>query len=318
MPTGSYIVESQTTGEVDPRERADFWSEHIASYQSRMEYRYARPDDFRGETVRQRTDTYQLVRFVSDEIAYSRTARQVRQDPDDDYRLLLPVTGGIVVRQGDQVVRLTPGAGTLVSFADPFECLQEASTQAFILTIPARAIDGPLNRKSPLATALDLTRGLGRVVSCMLTGLYQERQALTDAQFDAATDRMTELLCMLVCEDDRPDAPGHLTEVETMVRRYVRDHAGDPGLTGTSVARALGWSLRQIQVALQRAGTTPRDLIREERLRLFRDRLRCAECEHMTITELAHASGFSSPSALSTAFRRRFGVSPREMRRRPR
>jgi AraC-like DNA-binding protein len=36
--------------------------------------------------------------------------------------------------------------------------------------------------------------------------------------------------------------------------------------------------------------------------------------QHVTITDLAYASGFSSPSALSTAFRKRFGISPREMR----
>ncbi len=95
-----------------------------------------------------------------------------------------------------------------------------------------------------------------------------------------------------------------------MVRRYVREHAADPGLTGTSMAHALGWSLRQIQLALQRAGTTPRDLIREERLRLVRERLQCGDCEHLTITDLAFTSGFSSASALSTAFRQRYGVSP--------
>ncbi|MDC0771554.1 AraC family transcriptional regulator [Streptomyces sp. HD] len=318
MPTGRYVLESQSTGEVDPRERADFWSEHIASYQSRMGYRYARPDNFRGETVRQRSHTYQLVRFESDEIEYSRTAQQVRQDPDDDYRLLLPINGRIELRQNDEGAHLTPGAAALVSFGAPFQCLQEGRALAYIFTIPAREIDGPLNQKSPLAAGLDLTSGLGSVVSSMLSGLHEERHALTDAQFDAVSDRIVELLCMLVSGDDRPDAPGHLTEVEGLARRYARDHAADPGLTGTSMARALGWSLRQIQLALQRVGTTPRDLIREERLRLVRDRLQCAECNHMTITEVAHASGFSSASALSTAFRQRFGVSPREMRRRAR
>ncbi|WP_406365111.1 helix-turn-helix domain-containing protein [Streptomyces sp. NBC_00645] len=314
LPAGSYLVETRSTGAVEPRERADFWSEHIGSYQSRMGYRFGRPDNFRGETVRQRTETYQLVRFRSDEIEYSRTARQVREDPDGDYRLLLPLTGEIVLRQDAQEARLTPGTGTLVSFGSPFECLQDASTQAFVLTIPAREVDGPLNRKSPLATGLDLTRGLGRVVGSMLDGLYAERDDLSDSQFDAVSDRVVELLCMLATGDDRPDGARHLTGVETVVRRHVREHAADPGLTGTSMARALGWSLRQVQLALQHAGTTPRDLIREERLRLVRERLRCGDCEHLTITDLAYASGFSSASALSTAFRQRFGVSPREMR----
>lgn len=314
LPAGNYTVESRTTGQVDPCERADFWSDHIGTYQSRMGFRYARPDDFHGETIRQLTGDYQLVRYASDEVEYSRTPRQVREDPDEDYRLLLPVRGEIVLRQNGQEARLTPGTGALVTFGAPFLCRQNADIQAFVLTIPAREVDGPLNRKSPVATEFDLTRGLGRIVRSMLGDLHEERDRLTDQQFNAVLDRIVELVCMLAVGDDRPDAPGHLGEVEAMVRRHVREHASDPGLTGTSMARALGWSLRQIQLALQRAGTTPRDLIREERLRLVRDRLQRAECEHMTITDLAHASGFSSASTLSTAFRRRFGVSPREMR----
>ncbi|MFD8734364.1 helix-turn-helix domain-containing protein [Streptomyces sp. NPDC059618] len=314
LPTGNYLVEARSTGSVEPSERTDFWSEHIGSYQSRMGYRFGRTDDFRGRTVRQRTEAYQLVRFRSDAIEYSRTARQIREDPDGDYRLLLPLTGQIVLRQNGHETRLAPGTGTLVSFGSPFQCLQDASTQAFVLTIPARELDGPLNRRSPLAVGLDLSRGLGRVVRSMIDGLYAEREDLDDSQFNAVSDRVVELLCMLTTGDDRPDGAGRLTDVEAVVRRHVREHAADPGLTGTSMARALGWSLRQIQLALQRAGTTPRDLIREERLRLVRERLRCGDCEHLTITDLAYASGFSSASTLSTAFRQRYGVSPREMR----
>lgn len=318
LPAGSYTVEPQTTGDVDPRDRTDFWSEHIGTYQSRMSLRYARTDNFRGETVRQRTGNYRLVRYAADEIEYSRTPGQVRQDPDEDYRLLIPVRGEIVLRQNGQEARLTPGTGALVAFGSLFQCHQNADIQAFILTIPAREVDGLLNRRSPVATGLDLTRGLGRIVHSMLNDLYEEREHLTVPQFNAASDRIVELVCMLAAGDDQPDARGHLGEVEAMVRRYVRGHASEPGLTGTSMARALGWSLRQIQLALQRAGTTPRDLIREERLRLVRDRLQRADCEHLTITDLAHASGFSSASTLSTAFRQRYGVSPREMRHRSR
>ncbi|MCF6523642.1 AraC family transcriptional regulator [Streptomyces sp. JJ36] len=307
-------MESLSTGSVAPRERAEYWREHIGDYQSRMDYRYARNDDFHGSTVRQHTGAYQLVRFWSDEITYTRTTRHVRQDPDEDYRLLLPLQGSLTLRQDGQEARLEPRTAGLVTFGAPFECLQEAGTRAFILTIPAREIDEPLNRKSPLATGLDLSRGLGRVVGTMLGGLYEERDELSDAEFDAVSDRVAELLCMLAVGDDRPDAPGQLAEVEALVRRFVRAHAADPGLTGASTARALGWSLRQVQLALQRVGTTPRELIREERLRLVRERLQCRAYDHLSVTDLAHASGFSSASALSTAFRRRYGVSPRDMR----
>jgi AraC-like DNA-binding protein len=269
---------------------------------------------FHGAASRRRTGTYCLARFGPDEPEYGRTAQEIRQDPDDDYRLLVPIDARITLRQDDQEARLTPGTGALLTFGAPFRCVQEPATWAYVLTIPAREMDDPLNRRPPLATALDLARGLGRVLRSMLDELHEERHTLSTPEFDAVADRIVELLCMLASGEDRADTANPLTEVETVVRRHVRAHAADPALTGTSVARSLGWSLRQIQLALQRAGTTPRDLIREERLRMVRDRLRCGHCEHLTITELAYATGFSSASAMSTAFRRRFGVTPREMR----
>ncbi|WP_079124854.1 helix-turn-helix domain-containing protein [Streptomyces lushanensis] len=314
MASGTYVVDSMTTREVTSRERAGFWSEHVTSYQCRVGCTYPNTDDFHAGTIRQCTDSHQLVKFWSDAVRYTRTAGHVRHDPDENYRLLLPVAGELVLRQDGQEVLLVPEVGSLLTFAAPFEILHDTPTRAFVMSIPAREVNGRLNRSSPLAAGLDLTSGLGRVVGGILTGLHEGRDTLTGGQFDAVSDRLVELLCMLAAGDDRPTAPGHLLEVERVVRRYIREHAADPDLTGTTVARALGWSLRQVQLALQHTGTTPRELIREERLRLVRDRLRAPAYRHMTITELAYASGFSSASALSTAFRRRFGVCPRETR----
>ncbi|GAA2587433.1 AraC family transcriptional regulator [Actinomadura fulvescens] len=314
MAEATYSVESFRTAEVPPHERADCWSEHVTGYQGRLDYRYPHREDFQAGTVRQRTEAYQLVEFWSDQVRYARTAGLVRADPDEDYRLLVPITGALVVRQDDREVRLTPGTGGLITLSAPSELLHEASTRAFIMTIPAREVNSPLNLSAPLSAGLDLSAGLGRVVADMVAGAARERGGLGRVQFDALSDRIVELLCMLVAGDDRPDAPGHLVEVEALARRYVRAHAADPGLNGITMARELGWSLRQVQLALQRAGTTPRELIREERLRLARDRLQNPAYRHMSITELAHASGFSSVSALSNGFRHRYGMSPREMR----
>lgn len=204
MALETYVVDTLTTRDVTLRERTDFWSEHVTSYQSRMGYMYPRTDDFHAGTIRQCTDTYQLVMFWSDTIKYTRTAGQARRDPDEDYRLLLPVAGEMVLRQDDREVRLVPGAGCLISFATPFEILQEASMRALIMSIAAQEVNGRLNRSSPLTAGLDLTSGLGRVVGGMLTGLHEERDTLTSGQFDAVSDRLVELLCMLAAGEDRP------------------------------------------------------------------------------------------------------------------
>ncbi|MFG2085341.1 MULTISPECIES: helix-turn-helix domain-containing protein [unclassified Spirillospora] len=270
-------------------------------------------DDFLGGPVRQSSAAYRLVLYRSDRTDYVRTAGDARRDPDDAYRFLLPLHGEMLVLRDCGQARLRPGTGGLLSPAVPLRVIQRHPARALVMTIPAHEVDGRLRPASPLATRLDLSAGLGRVVADMVRAVGDE--TLTEPQFDAACDRITELLCIVVAGEDRPPAPGHLAEVEAVVRRYVREHVTDPGLTGAAMAQDLGWSLRQIQLALQRAGTTPRELIREERLRLVRDRLRNPLDQHVTITDLAHATGFSSASALSHAFRHRFGVSPRELRR---
>lgn len=178
------------------------------------------------------------------------------------------------------------------------------------MTIPVAGVDVPFNLTTPLAASLDLATGLGRVVHDMLTELIAQRHSVGQCHFDAVCDRIVELLCMLAVGDNRPDAPRHLAEVEAMIRRYARKHVADPDLTGASIAHALGWSLRHIQHALQQAGTTPRDLIREERLQLVKQRLHDPAYQHMSITDVAHASGFSSISALNSQYRQHYGILP--------
>jgi hypothetical protein len=82
---------------------------------------------------------------------------------------------------------------------------------------------------------------------------------MTQAQYDATCDRAVDLLRMVLLGDERPDADGHTASVEAAIRAYVRERAADPALTGTKVARALGWSLRRVQITLERTGGPHRD-----------------------------------------------------------
>ncbi|MFA1540823.1 helix-turn-helix domain-containing protein [Actinomadura monticuli] len=264
-------------------------------------------EDLLGGPARPDGAAYRLVLCGADRPGPAATA--------GGYRFLLPLHGELLLLQDGREARLSPGTGGLAAPAAPLRVVQRCPARALVLTIPPHEVDGRLNVPALPMTGLDLTAGLGRVVADMVRAVGEERDTLSEPQFDAACDRITELLCLIVAGRGRPPAPGHLAEVESVVRRHVREHATDPGLTGSAMAQDLGWSLRQIQLALQRAGTTPRELIREERLRLVRDRLRDPLYRHVSITDLAHATGFSSASALSHAFRRRFGVSPRDLRR---
>lgn len=312
---GRFVRESATTDTVPAGERAEFWTELLCSYHCRMSCDVAPVPRFRGHTVREWTNTYQIVGWRQQgEVSIRRTQAQIRQDADDDYRFFLPLNDHAIIRRDGVEVLIDARSGALTTANRTFSVTFGDSYRGLVMTIPWQEVHGRLGASPPAVAGVDAATGLGRVVRDMAVGLVRERDRLQRTEFDAVGDRLTELLCMLAVGDDRPDAPGHLADVEAMVRRYVREHAGDAGLSGSSVARAVGWSLRKVQLTLHQAGTTLRDVIREERLRLARERLGSPAYQHRSISAIALGTGFSSGSALSTAFRQRYGITPRDYR----
>ncbi|MEU6562840.1 helix-turn-helix domain-containing protein [Nocardia nova] len=315
MTSDSDLVDSASTGAVAAGERPEFWGELISAYhRRRLGYRFREQRDFRGRAVLRRTAAYQPVGWQADAVTFYRTAGQIRADPDDDYRLIVPAAGTAVIRQGDERIPIPSGSGALVTINRPFSFTHGDGSRGLTVAIPYRDIEHRLGRRAEPVRSVDLTSGLGRLVADMASGLVAERDVLTPRQFDGATERLVELLCMHIV-GDHPTETGHLARIEAAVRRHIRSHAADPELNGAAVARALGWSVRQIQAALQAGGTTPRELIKAERLRLAHSRLRDPAFAHWSIGDLAIGLGFGSASSFSTDFRRRFGASPRDVRR---
>lgn len=309
-----YSVAAASTRDVAPNERVDYWTAVVNTFHGRMVCEFPRREDFSGTAVRQRTETYQVLEWISDEVRYHRTRRCISSFPDGDYRLVFPTAGNMILRGHGNVIHLGPGSAVVTTMAEQFELWQSPRSTALIMTLPCHDIELRLPSANFRSTEVDLTTGLGRVISMMIGGLVHEREHLNGQQFDEICYRLTELLCMAVQGDDRPTSPAHLSEVEAAIRRYVRAHAADSQLDGRTIANALGWSVRQIQLALQQSGTTPHRLIKEERLRLAMYRLRSPEHSHHTVTQIASQLGFSSLSSFSTAFRERFGSSPSSFR----
>ncbi|RDI49391.1 AraC family transcriptional regulator [Nocardia mexicana] len=308
--------EAVTTGVVDCHERADYWAQVVDENQCQLGYRFSARADFQGRIRLRRTEEYQLVGWSSDAVTYIRGPRHIRADPDDDYRLIVPLTRPVTIGSTDERGALAPGKTVLVSIDRPFSMAVPNGTEGLILTIPQREIRHRLNRVAPSAQPLDLTTGLGRVAAGIIGDLHAESATLTDREFDTVAERIVDLLCMRLLGDPGSPSTG-LAPVESAARRYIRGHAGDPDLTVARMAGALGWSVRQIQLAFRAAGATPSEVIREERLRLARDRLRSAAYRRRSISDIASDSGFDSVSSFTKAFRRRFGCTPGQLRERP-
>ncbi len=245
---------------------------------------------------------------------FERDRRHIRTDPRGVVELLVPTAGSAAVEQGGAGGELRPGSMVLCDVDRPFRFTHGEDFLSVALIVPGEA----LHRRNPAAgrepQVLDGTAGVGRLIRQAVLTLQEERERLAEASFDLACEQLLDLVGLAAegAADSAPAAQRH--EVEKQIRRYVRRHAADPGLSIGGVARALGWSARYLQDVLQAAGTTSRDLIRTERLRLARTRLAARAWDDRSIAQIAYASGFASHASFTTAYRREFGVTPRETR----
>ncbi|MEU2090422.1 AraC family transcriptional regulator [Nocardia beijingensis] len=302
-----YLVERVDTAAVAARESADFWAEHVCRNQGTLECRFDGRSSFRGTTAVQRYAGYQLIDFWSDSVVYSRTRADIRHDGDDSLRVMIPVSGALRIRQDDTAAQVLPGCGAVVTKSRPVDFGQPVAVRGWVMNVPAGTLPLSLGAGPAL---VDLRNGLGSVLVGMITELGKQREAVDGPEFASACDTIIDLLRLRMRRHAAP--PTVLATVDAAVREHVLRHADDPDLTPTEIARALGWSLRQVQLALHHTGTTPSELIRGARLDRAHRRLR--ESSARTIAEIAYASGFRSLSAFGSAFKARFGVTPQEVR----
>ncbi|QGG42903.1 helix-turn-helix domain-containing protein [Aeromicrobium yanjiei] len=303
-----YEVSHLDTSDVEASDRPDLWREHVRFNHGGLDFVFERPSGFWGETVVQRSGELQLVEFSSDAITYERRARAARTDDDRSLRVLVPRTGELRVTRPDGEVRVGPGGAVAVSMTSAFALSHGAGARAWVVSVPESMWPRAIIPREP--RVLDLRSGMGAVVASMTTQLSAERRQLSETDFREVTAALARLLAQCLADDATERWP----ELAQAAVALVRAQSDDPTLTPSSLARRLGWSLRQVQSVAQAAGTTPSEMIRSTRLARARARLDDPAEVHRSVADIAHASGFGSVSTFNGAFRDAYGLSPREAR----
>ncbi|MGV0742868.1 AraC family transcriptional regulator [Mycolicibacterium sp. XJ870] len=304
----SYVVEKHDTTTLARGDATEFWAENVCRHHGTMRLRFANATTFHGGFVQQRARAHLLVDFWSEGIGYSRRADDFRRDGDESLRLFVPIAGTTLLSQDGVTAQVGPRFAGLVTKARAFDIEHSHRMRTWLMTLPVGVI--PMDA-CPGPVLFDVSQGLGSVVGSMIAELGAQREALDGSAFSSACDTLTELLPL--CVRPRAELPSTLATVDAAARDYVRRHAADPELTPEGIARALGWSLRQVQLALHETGTTPAALLRGARLDLARSLLRTAPPQR-TVADIAHSSGFRSLSAFQARFKARFGMTPQEAR----
>ena len=233
--------------------------------------------------------------------------------------LVITQLGGesTVVQQGNSAT-LAAGDFLLLDRAREFQVDFGARARERVLRVPTRSGYGDLLQTLDIAgLRIDGSRGAGAIASAFLRSYTEQAPGLTEAQSERLFGAMLQVLNSAAL--DRMNRLPHTHSRQRMVqlrtiRLHIEDQLHDPDLTPARIARAHGITRRHLDKLFENEPHTVSRLIWERRLLHSRRALAEPQLAHLSVTEIAYDSGFSSSSHFSRAFRARFGMTPRQAR----
>ncbi|MEO8464829.1 MAG: helix-turn-helix domain-containing protein [Gammaproteobacteria bacterium] len=178
-----------------------------------------------------------------------------------------------------------------------------------------------LERHLPVADDIDCLRmGSNNVLSSLISRLLVAVWSAVDSG-RASTDGVVAadaLLKLLAHGYGRVARRGRVDPFKKLRCEQIKELIGtelrNPALSVHAVAERIGVTTRYLQLLFAEEGECASEYIRRERLRACLLDLRHADFDHQSITDIAFSWGFNSAAHFSSAFRKEFGLSPRDYR----
>lgn len=262
-----------------------------------------------------------LVEARAPQLRYNRSVRHVAAG-DDRYMFTVYLHGEAHMRIAGDEIAMSAGSIAVIDLACPSQTevapsRDERFAHHVTLLVP-RVQLAPL-LAAPDAVGGQVIRGgagYGRMVHGLLLELWRQAADLDAAQ----SARATAALVGLVAGALRP-APGRELDVaraelaarRAAIKRYLDQQTEPVDVDVGALCRRFGMSRASLYRLFEADGGLVH-YVRQQRLQQARDLLSSPAQHHRRIIDIAFQHGFHSECGFIRAFRRRFGVTPGEVR----
>lgn len=223
------------------------------------------------------------------------------------------------VERGGQALELQGGRSYLFDHAAPYRTEPPSAYKTRSIAFPSSLLRRRVHDLRPFYALADCTRSTAglELVNVFAQHFAQGAATWSDDEVDTLAGQLLDLLALFLTTGDCA-AAGSESSLRASHRQraldHIRLHARDPELTPARVAQACGISLGYLNEVFRGRDAGVEDTIFEERLDAARRLLGDARRRRVPIQTLAYEAGFSDPSHFSRRFKRRFGVTPGELR----
>ncbi|MDK9702101.1 MAG: helix-turn-helix domain-containing protein [Sulfuritalea sp.] len=306
-------LETISTDQVRPRERAAFWTELLWTRLGKLRSETFSDETFRGRMVHGEVGSVKMCRLSAGRHRVVRSPDLIRQDGRGYLKLVVQLEGSTWFEQNGRKTQVSPGEWSIYDTMKAYSVSNTSPIEQLVLLVPReKVLTGSMKVDDLMVQRYSARAGIGRLACDLMSSAFDEIPGSTPQSAEAVGDAITELLRHSLLE--RSGMPTALSQREGMrdrIKAYVESNLRDPGLSIDQIAHAFRCSKRYLHKAFTQDGVTISDHIWRLRLERCRNDLLSPACAWKSITEIAFSWGFNSSTHFSKAFKDTFGMPPR-------
>ena len=308
-----------STDSIEKAKRYAAWQGAICDVYVHVDVKSEQRADYRGFIREAQFGAVTMTDILLSEQKITRRQRHIAKLDKDCYYVQFIQRGKMNVLQAGKTLVSNAGVGAIFSASEAYDLECVGEIRSFYLELPQKEFaDRFPHDRIPGAATIGAGRGLGRIAAEFCSMLASEGAAL-DADVRARLgDELMDVIALTLDAGpgDEPSA-NHAVQHARLrsVRAWIEDHLTDPDLSLENIAKNNGISLRHLHYLFRLTDMSVSEWVWDRRLQRSYEVLTRPELNNLSVTEVAYRLGFNSSSHFSTAFRRKFGIRPSDVRR---
>ncbi len=296
--------------------RYNAWQDAICESYVNVEVKATHPEDYRGFIREAEFGDIVLTDILISEQSIHRNKQHIARLDKECYYIQFLHRGRVNVHQKGRTCLSNVARGAIFDATEPYELECVGEVHSYYLEIPRdKFADRFPKDLIPVSQTINSTQGIGRIASEFCTMLTKEDERLNQEQRDLLGNQLLDILAFSVLANgtNMPEAESSIQTARfRSIIAWIEAHISEPNLSLERIAAENNISLRYLHLLFrQRSEMSVSEWIWNRRLELCYDTL--ASGKARSITSTAFDFGFNSSAHFSTMFKRKFGMSPREV-----